>query len=644
MKTMPFGTWPGALAAIDLATGGRRFGGVLTIQGLVVWMEGRPQDGGRGVLVRREEDGTIVDLTGDPYSVRSRVNEYGGGAFWAHGDGIAFINDDDQDIYLVDRKGDIRRITDNVAWRFADGTAVPGRAYALGEIARPGAHPQHVICAYDDLSGQVDTCFEGRDFFASPRLSPDGKQLAFLCWDLPYMPWQAAELWLADVLDDGTLSNARLIGGGLNRAAFQPEWSAQGQLHCILENGSGSSVYRWEESGWAIAADTNGEAGRPLWSLGSRSYAILADGRIAVAPIRDGTVDLYLTRAGESDVRRLGAKIVDVSGLTALDNSHLIALTERADSPSAVEVIDLAVPDAPAVLRQSGSFDLNEEDIARPELHRFPTPEGEVWGLYYAPTFKGHHGEDGELPPMIVSAHGGPTGYAPRGFDAKTQFWTGRGFALLDVDYRGSFGYGPQYRRALDGRMGEIDIDDTIAAARAAAEMGLADPARLLISGGSAGGYVALGALAYSDVFRAGCSRYGIGDLRVLDDTTHKFEAGYLKTLLGLNGERLHDIEVFRLRSPLFSVDKITAPVLLLQGMNDKIVPYTQSRDMYDALYVKGQPVSLIEFEGEGHGFRKAETIAAALDIEYSFYCRILGLKPENPLKPLEIANWFDRQ
>ncbi|MCB1490437.1 MAG: S9 family peptidase [Rhodobiaceae bacterium] len=636
MTRIPYGNWPGRLSAGDVAAGGLRFGGLALMGGDLIWSEGRPAEGGRLAIVRADADGGLADILPDPYSARSRVNEYGGGALWPDGDGLAFVNDADQDVYRLAADGTVTRLTNKPGWRFADGTTVGALRIAVAEIERDGGHPKTVLCAIGETD--VEIVAEGRDFYAAPRLSPDGSQLVFLTWDLPWMPWQTAELWLAPVVDGG-IGPARLIGGGMNRAAFQPAWSADGVLHCVLENGGGSHLCKWTPTGWEPALETDGEAGRPQWTFDIRSYALLPDGSPIVVTIDDGAIAIKADTAGGKGLV-LDAGISDFGAPVALPNGRVAGFTARPGEPEAVEIIDPAKPSVRTCLKASGDIVLNDADISVGELKRFETEAGVVHALYYPPKRAGCAAPEGERPPMLVSAHGGPTSYAGRGFSPKVQYWTQRGFAVLDVDYRGSFGYGPAYRRALDGQMGLVDIGDTVLAARAAAEVGLADPDRLLISGGSAGGYVVLGALAFRDVFRAGCSKYGIGDLKVLAETTHKFEAGYLDTLLGLTGDAAHDDALMAARSPLHAVDRIAAPVLLLQGLEDRVVPPEQSRDMYEALKAAGHPVALIEFEGEGHGFRRAETVIAALELEYVFYSRILGLDPADSLPDIDIANW----
>ncbi|MEM6664988.1 MAG: prolyl oligopeptidase family serine peptidase [Pseudomonadota bacterium] len=630
-----FGAWPSPLSASDIARGGARLGGLMAHAGTLVFAFTRADEAGRTALTLRE--GTILPT---PWNVRSRLNEYGGLAFWSAGDAIHFVEDSDQAIHALDpQTGAVTPFARAENCRFADGAWDPvrSRAVAVMEDHAGDGHPTHSIVALTEGSAPA-ALVTGRDFFGAPCMSPDGSRMAWLAWDLPWMPWQTAELWLADLDETGVVSNARLVGGGLNRAAFQPEWSAEGVLHAVLEDSHGSALHRYGAEGWERLGPETGEAGRPLWWLGSRSYALFPDGRLVASVLRDGAVTLeQRTPAGEWETVDHG--FADVANPTALANGALGAQVRWPDRAESVEVITGTLETQASTL----ALTLPAGVVAKGERKSFETEAGPVHAVYYPPTNDAMTMPASETPPMIVAAHGGPTGYADRGFVPKIQFWTSRGFAYLDVDYRGSFGYGPAYRRALDGLFGIADVEDVVRAAAAAATDGLADAGKLFVTGGSSGGFVVLAALAFHDVFRAGCSRYGIGDLKQLLATTHKFESGYLDTLLGLTGDASADNAVMEARSPLNHVDRITAPLLLLQGDEDRIVPPDQSRDMAAALKAQGTPVAYLEFAGEGHGFRAEAAVRDALLSELHFYRTILGLDGthEDEAPPdMTIHNW----
>jgi dipeptidyl aminopeptidase/acylaminoacyl peptidase len=629
-----FGTWPSPLSPQSLAAAGLRFGHVAA-QDAVLWMETRPDEGGRTVLVRACPGEAARDIVPPGVSVRTRVNEYGGAAFWPAGEAVILVEGETQDLYRLDGDGTLERLTEAPGWRFADGVADLGRGRTLAVAEREGADGSQAIIAVPLSGGAFEVLAAGRDFYAAPRLSPDGRQFAYLAWDLPHMPWEAAELWLAELDEAGRVGSERCVAGGMNRAAFQPEFAPNGTLHAVLENGEGSRVERLGPQGWEGAAGTPGEALRPLWALGSRSYAILPDGALAVGTVEQGAHALYLAAPGETP-QRVDLALASLDMPAALSERRIAALATFPNAPSAIVAIDLERPARHAILRASGVLAMGNAGISHARPLALDSGTGVIHALYYPPTHAHFEGLPGEHPPMVVSAHGGPTGQADRGLSPRVQFWTSRGFAYLDVDYRGSTGYGPGYRRALDGQMGRLDAADLAAAAQAAARQGLADEARLLASGSSAGGHVVLMALATTGVFRAGCSRYGIADLARLAETTHRFESGYLDRLSGV-GPGIDRRLRLRERSPLDHVAHIGAPVLVLQGLEDPIVPPEQSRMMAQALRERGVPVALVEFEGEGHGFRSAEAVERAIAAEHAFYVRILGLPTD--AAPLDIAN-----
>lgn len=666
-----YGSWPSPLSA-DLAAGSSvRFGGLAMGADGPVWLEGRPSEGGRGVLVQGGKEGPR-DLIEAPFSARSKVHEYGGGAFLCAGDDIYFVNDADQDLYASNADG-IRRLTDAADLRFADcGIDAAGQGlYAVAERHGGGAMPENFIARIGlDGTGAVTVVVQGADFYAAPRPSADGRLLAWLEWDLPHMPWEAARLMVAEVSHDGTVGVARQIGGGVDKSAFQPEWarhaSDPAQLYFVEERGEWSGLYRWRQGQEVEAVFTpQAELSRPLWSFATRSYAELDDGRIAALAVEQGEQRLWLVDPGTGEAlevdqphRQLADPVAGIgvgpgvgpgagtgagtgTAIGAGTGAILYAIASDDKETASVVALDLgagAGPSASRMVRRPAVLPLAGDSISTGTTMSFETADGPVHAVYYAPQNPRHHGLSGELPPTIVSAHGGPTGSAERGLKVKTQFWTSRGFAFLDVDYRGSTGYGAGYRRALDGNWGLVDARDTVAAARAAAAQKLADPERLLICGSSAGGFTALTALIGSDVFRAAAISYGVADLATLVATTHKFEAGYLYALTGTEEGRTEP--VFTERSPLAQVAGIAAPVLILQGLDDAVVPPEQSRDIAKSLRSQGVAVAHLEFAGEGHGFRRAETIRAALLTEYAFYAKVLGLEVAEPLPDIAIDNW----
>lgn len=638
--TAPYGAWTSTITAAQCAKGTRRFGDLTMHDGAAFWCEGRPEEDGRGVIVMARAGGEPVDLLPAPYSARSKVHEYGGGAFLPTQNGVFFVNGEDQDIYHLstfDGPKIPRRITRAPHMRFADGAydAANNRLIMVAE-----RHPQPdetgsvdnllvAISLAEQSIGRITPLAEGRDFYAAPRLAPDGRHMAWLEWSLPAMPWEASELWLGELDGDGALSNPRRLAGGADAMAGEPQWDAQGRLWFIADDSGWASLHHWDGIKTTALPHADHEFGQPMWGLGARTYLVGADGAVTAAAQHHGR--LRLLRHDSAGWREVSTKARQIESLAALGGDTL-AIAASDHAPPGI----MKLESGQSLGAAPGAINPDNISIARPLS--FPTAGGKTaHALYYAPQNSRCTGREDEKPPMLVSAHGGPTGMADRGLKMKIQYWTSRGFAWLDVDYRGSIGHGRAYRTALDGQWGIADVEDIAAGANHAAEAGLADPARLLITGSSAGGYTVLRALCETSIFAAGASYYGIGDLAKLLALTHKFESGYLHTLLGLTPENADD--VLKARSPLFHANQITSPVIFFQGADDAVVPPGQSRDMAASLRARGTPVAYVEFEGEGHGFRRASSIITALESEYAFYARILGLEPEQQLPPLTIDN-----
>ena len=576
-----------------------------------------------------------------PYNARSKVHEYGGGSFLVSEAGLFFVNAEDQDIYHLSGLSGTSvpdRITTEPCLRFADGVHDPVRNRLIMVAERhplPGqsgnVENQLVSVSLSDASlGHVSTLCSGSDFYAAPRLNPEGTHLAWLEWSLPYMPWETSELWVCKLNDTGVPVNGSRIAGGGGFMAGEPQWKGNGTLWFISDESGWASLNKWNGTDIVTLPLDSHEFGQPMWGLGGRTYCADAQHRVTAIAQHKGQMRMVHHDGKSWTEKPTPARHVD-SLICAQENALGIAATDY--SP-------------PAILNLTTAKSLSDSDIqiGRDEISvaqpvEFRTTGGSTsFALYYPPCNSAYTGPDDESPPMIVSAHGGPTGMADRGLKLKIQYWTSRGFAWLDVDYRGSTGYGRAYRKALDGNWGITDVEDVAAGARHMAESGLADPDRLLISGSSAGGYTVLQALCHTDIFAAGASYYGIGDLAKLLAHTHKFESGYLHTLLGLTADdtdtRLHE------RSPLFQAANIKSPVIFFQGSDDAVVPPDQSRDMAASLRSRGTPVSYIEFKGEGHGFRNSNTIVTALESEYAFYAGILGLQPKQELPSITIDNF----
>ena len=635
-RPLAFGLWPSPISAELAARGSRRFGTLQANAEAVYWSEGRPEDQGRQVIVRAGPDGRPADILPKPYSARSRVHEYGGGEFLVSGATVFFVNDKDQQVYELTPPRAPRRVTKAPGTRFADFAhdASRGRLIAVAETHAPkdraGTHalPRNALAAIalTGKRGQVTEIAAMHDFYASPRLSADGKRLAFLGWNLPDMPWDSAALYVSDVRDDGLLKRPKLIAGGGDSAVFQPEWGPDGKLYFTWDKTGWGHLYRWTGHGIArVHGSAGAELWRPQWVFGTRCYALHPDGRFAAVSAVRGMPHLEIGK---------------LTGGRAVASRGLQGKSARIDEPLAVgdgfaALVSSPVA-APAVMRfaRGGVRPIAERppDLIEPafisggEVIAFKNAKRQtVYGIHYPPVNPHHRGPKGAAPPALVLAHGGPTSMTESSLKPRVQFYTSRGFAVFDVNYAGSTGYGRAYRQRLDGQWGIADVADCAAAARHLAQARLADAGRIAIAGGSAGGYTTLMALATTKAFAAGSSHYGISDLALLLAHTHKFESGYLHRLLGTTPSKWKD--VFARRSPLNLIEGITAPVILFQGLDDKVVPPEQSRLIVDKLKRRGIDVEYREFGGEGHGFRKAETIIAVLEAELAFLQRVLRLR-----------------
>ncbi len=633
---VPFGRWPSLISAASVAGSALRFGRIQAEGPAVYWSESRPAEKGRSPVMRWTAKDDAAELLPAPYSARSRVHEYGGGEFLVAGGVLYFVNDADQDLYAADLASGpqpfIRRVTDIPHTRFADMTwdHRRKRLIALGETHGAAALPQNAlwtIAAEGRSSEGACIALQGRDFYASPRIGPDGRRLAFLAWDLPDMPWDAAGLFVATVSGDGSLTEPVRIAGGDGSACFQPQWSADGALYFVWDKGGAGNLHRWTEDGLEQVSRLDGDLSMPLWSFNAASYGLLAGRKAYLTYVTMGE-----TQTAILDLKT-GALESHANGLTAVaalsageQTATLVGMTDDEALCIVSDPVSLASSQGPAIIRRSVSLAIESATISKPKQIAFPSAAGEVYGLLYPPANPDAEGPRGKKPPLIISLHGGPTSSAARGLKPRTLFFTSRGFSWLDLDYSGSTGYGRAYRDRLKGAWGVADVEDTVNAARFAASEGLADEHAIFVTGGSAGGYTVLMAIAKTHLFRGAASYYGICDLAALQRTTHKFEQGYQAALLGGS---LEDHEaLYRERSAINHTGAIETPLILFQGAEDQVVPRDQSVMIAEALRMKGVPVEYHEFSGEGHGFRRAETIAACLERELDFYLMLINEKP----------------
>lgn len=634
--TAAYGIWPSPISAALVAAGASPLSQPQQDGLDAYWLAGRASEGGRNTLMR-QRGREVVEMTPAPFNVRTRVHEYGGGACLVADGTVWFSNFADNRIYTIGDGAPPQALTREGAQRHADFVLDRQRQRLISvreDHASGSAQPVNTICAIAADGGET-VLVAGSDFYAAPRLSPDGRHLAWLCWDHPRMPWQGTELWLAELLADGTLGQPRLVAGGADEAICQPEWSPAGVLHFVSDRSGWWNLYRLAGDTVEALCPRAAEFGAPHWSFGGAMYGFRSEHEIICTYIENG-------------VSRL-AQLSTVGGeMRAIPNPY----QEIRELRVAGDVVVL-LGGAPTIALELAQFDLAAQRrtvLARsiaelppsgylsvPESISYPSTGGRIaHAFHYPPCNADVAPEAGSKPPLMVISHGGPTGMASNTLKLATQFWTSRGFAVLDVNYGGSSGFGRDYRDALKGQWGVIDVDDCVAGARYLAHLGAVDPERLVIRGGSAGGLTTLCALTFHDLFKAGASYYGVSDLAGLDADSHKFESHYNEYLIAPKPEAA---ALYLARSPINHAAQLKRPMIFFQGLDDKVVPPQQSEVMVTALRQSGVPVAYMTLEGEGHGFRKADSIVRTLDAELYFYLRIFGLTAPGAVAPVAIDN-----
>jgi len=660
-QVRPFGTWPSPITAQVAASQGLRLAAPVVDGDEIYWLEARPAEGGRNVVVRSAADGVLQEMTPAGFNVRSRVHEYGGGSYVVHGGTVFFSNFADQRLYRVDRPAPGSPltpvpITPEGRWHFADAAvdAARGRLICVREDHTVDGREcvnALVAVSIDGSSGAGRVLAEGDDFYSTPRLSPDGAQLAWISWQHPNMPWDGTELWLADVAAGGALTNARRVAGGDTESIYQPGWSPGGELLFVSDRDGRWRLYAVRGPGFVRGAGSldpavieavhpappaDAEVGRPQWILGTVTWAFISPTRLVVSHTREGRWFLGCAELDTGVFREL-APGIEPGPYLAPGGEEVVFVAGSATGFDAVIALGVA-SGAVRTLRTVPGALVDEGFLSVPETVWFPTANGQRAHLFYYPP----HNRDctpppGERPPLVVISHGGPIAAADSTLDYGVQFWTSRGFAVADVNYGGSTGFGRDYRRRLNGQWGIVDVLDCIRATEFLVAEGKADPARLIIRGGSAGGFTTLAALTgYPEVFKAGASYFGVSDLEALMHDSHKFEARCLDILVGPYPAQK---TLYEERSPIHHVDRLQCPLILLQGLDDKVVPPNQSEMMADALRRKGRPVAYITFAGEQHGFRKAENIIRSLEAELYFYGAVFGFAPADRIEPVAIDN-----
>jgi dipeptidyl aminopeptidase/acylaminoacyl peptidase len=638
----PTGSWPTPITSELVVRAAARLGEVVVDGNDVWWSESRPSEGGRSVIVRRSADGTVTDVLPAPWNARTRVHEYGGGSWTVSEGTLWFTEFSDQRLYRLDPGSDtpvavIPEPDLPAGVRHADFRVASDGLLAVRETHAEGDRPVEVVNEIVRVGADgTEVLVSGPDFVSDARLSPDGTTLAWLQWNHPNMPWDAAQLVVRSA--DGTET---VVAGGSGESVVQPVWDADGSLWFLSDRTNFWSLYRRAPGGEIqLVLDAGCDIGGPQWVFGQSRYALLEDGRIVLAYGRAGADRLAVLRLGEP-LRELDLPYAVFRYVTVQGNSVVCVAGGPAHEPVVLRVdVDSGKPE---VLRPARDLGLDPGWFSQPEHVTFPTEDrgtgiDVAHALVYPPTNPEASAPDGDLPPLMVVVHGGPTANAVPVLNVEVQYWTSRGFCVADVDYRGSTGYGRRYRDALQGRWGVVDLDDVVACARYLADSGRVDPARMAIRGGSAGGYTTLAALTMRPgVFTAGASHYGVADLGALAAETHKFESRYLD---GLVAPWPSGADVYAERSPINHVDALDTPLAVFQGDEDAVVPPDQAEAIVAALREKGVPHAYLLFPGEQHGFRKAENIRAALDGELSFYAQVWGfdLPADEGIAPIEVV------
>jgi dipeptidyl aminopeptidase/acylaminoacyl peptidase len=626
-QVAPYGSWKSPISADLIASAVLGLGQIVLDGDDVYWLEMRPHEDGRSVIVQRHRDGTTADITPPPFSARTRVHEYGGGDFTVRDGTVYFSNFADQHLYRQPSGAPPQAITSTPERRYADPVvdAARRRLICVCEDHRGGTRePANALVSLRlDGSPDYQVLAGGNDFYASPRLSPDGARLAWLTWNHPNMPWDGTELWVGEFDSDGAIGRVRCVAGGPEESIFQPEWSPDGVLHFVSDRTGWWNLYRRQEQRLEPLYEMAADFGRPQWQFGMSTYAFESSQRLICCYTERGSWSLARLDTAARRLEGIAAPYSEIADIRATRD----AVVFRGSSPTELPAIIRLRPGSRQfeVLQRSSDVSIDSGYLSAPEPIEFPTAGGlTAHAFFYRPHNRDYVATGDEKPPLLVRSHGGPTSAASSALDLRTQYWTSRGIAVLDVNYGGSTGFGRAYRQRLNGRWGLVDVDDCVNGALFLVSRGEADANRLAISGGSAGGYTTLCALTFRDVFKAGASYYGVSDLEALAADTHKFESHYEDRLVGPYPQCR---DLYRQRSPLHFADRLSCPVIFFQGLDDKVVPPNQTEAMVAALRSKGVPVAYVTFPGEQHGFRRAETIKRALESELYFYSRVFAFQ-----------------
>ena len=631
-----FGSWKSPITSDLIVSQTIGLGDVAIDKSSIYWLESRPMEKGRKVLVKLDDDGTTSDITPQPFSIKTRVHEYGGGAYLIKDDVVYFSEKNDDRIYRQVVGQQPQALTKESSRRYADFILDSSRNRLIcicEDHSIADREPINSIVAIDLNTGKITTIAEGKDFYTSPRLSPDGQFLAFISWNHPDMPWDSSYLWLMNLRSGET----ELVAGGTKESVCEPKWSTEGKLYFSSDRSGWWNLYcRNNEGRIECLHQMSAEFAYPHWVFGLSTYNLLPDNNIVCAYSQNGSWHLGKINTTTKKFQAIETEYTNISSVKTTATGKVLFIGGCPTKPTAVVELDLTTENC-TILKQAAELNLNSNYFSQPVAIAFPTENNlTAYGWYYPPQNPDYEYPQDELPPLLVKSHGGPTAAASVNLNLRIQYWTSRGFGYVDVNYGGSIGYGREYRERLENNWGILDIDDCVNAAKYLVKQGKADSERLVISGSSAGGYTTLAALTFRDIFKAGASYYGISDLEILAKDTHKFESRYLDRLIGKYPESK---KVYQQRSPINFTEQLSCPVIFFQGLEDKVVPPNQAEMMFEALKTKGLPVAYITFEDEGHGFRQGANIKKALESEFYFYANLFGFQPNDKLEEIEIIN-----
>jgi len=604
----------------------------------IYWCEMRPSEKGRYVIVKHSADKGTFDVTPSPFNVRTRVHEYGGGSYGVFRNEVFFTNFVDQKIYKMKLGEKPKPITVETELRHADFEFdyVRQRLICVREDhIEQGKEAKNTIVSMSLQGEDVETIACGNDFYSSPRISPNGEYLAYLSWNHPNMPWDRTVLWMGKLSKDGALDEIIQINKNTNESILQPSWSPDNILYFVSDRNNWWNIYRWKDCEVKAIFPEEAEFAEAPWIFAQSNYDFESENRMICSYTKNGLWKIVRLNTKTGKHETIETPYTYISSLRTSKNYAIFIGASPIETESIVK-LDLKKLRT-EVLKRSSEITVDSDYLSQPSPIEFPTEKGQTaYGIFYKPRNKDYKAPSGTLPPLLVYVHGGPTAtvYATMFFGV--QFWTSRGFGVLEVNYGGSTGYGRDYRERLRGQWGIVDVDDSVNAAKYLVDRGEVDKEKLAIRGGSAGGYTTINSLTFRDFFKAGASYFGISNLETFAADTHKFESRYLEFLVGPYPEK---IDLYRQRSAINFLNQLDVPMIIFQGLEDKIVPPNQAELIVEALRKRGKPVAYLTFEGEQHGFRQAENIKRSLEAELFFYSKIFGFTPADSIEPVEIEN-----